>query len=401
MNPYLRACLLLGIAASLVLAAAPPGSRKTPNETAEQKRIARLIVQLGDDAYPKREAASKELKTIGVPAFAALHRATSSADLEVRRRAAELMRAIAARLEVRAFSGHNDGVVAVALSPDGKLALSGPVCYTSKDSAARLWDIATGKQLRRLEAHTAGVYAVAFSPDSKRAITAGGNDICLWDVASGKQLRRLVGHSDGIYAAVFSPDGKSILSGGRDRTVRLWDAKTGKERKRFVGHTGVVRAVAFAPDGKRVLSRSIFTGAGCRLWDVKNGKNLLHFPSATNRTGSPGTAGIAFSPDGKLIAVGGQDNTVRLVDARTGKEVRRLIGHGGEVGPVVFTSDSKRLLSGSEDRTICLWDVQSGKELCRLRGHTQRVWSIVCSRDGRYALSGSFDRTMRLWHLPR
>src|SRR5213079_2420941 len=74
---------------------------------------------------------------------------SSRDDLAIQRRASRLMRTLNARLQIRCFEGHTDGVIAVALSPNGKLALSGAVCYTSKDSAARLWDVATGKELRR------------------------------------------------------------------------------------------------------------------------------------------------------------------------------------------------------------------------------------------------------------
>src|SRR5262249_42465206 len=153
----------------------------------------------------RREAASKALEAIGLPAFDALGRARSSPDLEIRLRARRILKALTARLHIRTFKGHSDGVIAVAISPDGKYALSGPVCYTSKDSAARLWDVRTGKELRRFVGHTGGVYSVAFSPDGKRALTGGDQVIRLWDVATGKELKRFEGHDAQVYDAVFSP----------------------------------------------------------------------------------------------------------------------------------------------------------------------------------------------------
>jgi WD40 repeat protein len=399
---WLQRLALAGAALALLVLAGTGTLPGHPDEKPDARRIARLIDQLGDDSYAKREAASKELEAIGVPAFAALRKATSCDDLEIRLRASRVLRAIAARLEVRRFQGHGDGVIAVALSPDGKLALSGPVCYTSKDSAARLWEVQTGKEVRRLEGHTGGVYCVAFSPDGKRALTGGDRTVRVWDVASGRELQRLAGHTDHVYDAVFSPSGKEVLSCSVDRTARLWDLATGKEKKRFVGHRAWVRRVAFAPDGKRVLTRGVFTDQAMRLWDVASGRELrrfgLEYPPSSQ--GTLGAVAIAFSPDGKLIASAGQDQRARLWDATTGKEVRRLEGHTGEVCAVAFSPDGKRLLTGAEDGTVRLWGVGTGEELCQLSGHTHRVWAIACSADGRHALSSSFDRTLRLWRLP-
>ena len=183
----MRTGALVGAVLGLLLTTKPGTPRCDSGKETEAERIARLIKQLGDDAFANREGASKELEAIGEPALAALRKAArASADLEVRKRAQRALRAIVARLEIRRFEGHGDGVIAVALSPDGKRALSGPVCYTSKDSAARLWDVQTGKDLRRLQGHVGGVYAVAFSPDGKQALTGGDRTVRLWDVATGK-----------------------------------------------------------------------------------------------------------------------------------------------------------------------------------------------------------------------
>ena len=211
--------VLLVAGLSLSCGVAPPA--QPPEQARLSRRITALIAQLGDNSFARREAASKALVAIGPPAFAALRKAArSSADLEVRKRAQRALRAIVARLEICRFEGHGDGVIAVTLSPDGKRALSGPVCYTSKDSAARLWDVQTGKELRRLQGHAGGVYAVAFSPDGKQALTGGDRTVRLWDVATGKELKCLVGHSDHVYDAVFSPDGKFVLSGSPSSSRR-------------------------------------------------------------------------------------------------------------------------------------------------------------------------------------
>jgi metallo-beta-lactamase class B len=130
---------------------------------------------------------------------------------------------------------------------------------------------------------------------------------------------------------------------------------------------------------------------------------------------------IAYSPNGKLLASGGRDNTVRLFDAESGKELRRLMGHArrsynppadprapldalvtatgeGGVNSVAFSSDGKTLASGGWDDTVRLWDVESGKELHKLAGHKAMVGHVVFSPDGRFLASrGGLDRTVRLW----
>ena len=126
-----------------------------------------------------------------------------------------------------------------------------------------------------------------------------------------------------------------------------------------------------------------------RLWDVQTGTSIRELTNHTERVGS-----VAISPDGKTLASGSVDDTVRLWDVQTGTSIRELTGHTNNIGSVVFSPKGKVLASGSWDNTIRLWDVQTGTHLSTLPGHTDSVTSLMFSPDGKTIASGSFDGTV-------
>jgi hypothetical protein len=203
--------------------------------------------------------------------------------------------------------------MAVAWSPDGRWILTG-----AKDNTARLWDANTGTALRTLGGHTNSVLTVAFNSDGRLAVTGSADQTArIWELNTGRLLQTLTGHTGWVLQAAFSPDGRRVATGGMDRTARLWDADTGELQFTMSGHRAGISSLAFSPDGTRLVT----TGAGINIvdqgvdpavliWDAQTGQRLLKLEAHPHRT-----VAVAFSPDGRRLATGSVDNTVRIREA--------------------------------------------------------------------------------------
>ncbi|ELS32234.1 MULTISPECIES: WD40 repeat domain-containing protein [Pseudanabaena] len=208
---------------------------------------------------------------------------------------------------------------------------------------------------------------------------------------ANKELEAMI---TGLKAArcIFDPDIRKIVpSYIKDRTLgRLWEVIYNiREANRLEGHNKSVTSVAFSPDGKTIASGS--NDKTIKLWNLE-GKELRTLIGHRN-----GVWSVAFSPDGKIIASGSSDYTIKLWNLE-GKELQTLTGHSNWVESVAFSPDGKIIASGSSDLTIKLWNLE-GKELRTLTGHSNIVMKVAFSPDGKTIVSGSDDKTIKLWDL--
>jgi WD40 repeat protein len=336
-----------------------------------------------------------------------------------------------------ACKGHVQPVISMAWTPDGRTLVSG-----SMDGLVKVWDLALHgpRTIKGFEGAThalaftsdggavAGVdqkgnlivsdsatgdirtrlrlnlefglnTSAAFSPDA-RTVACGGPipDVHLYDVATGARRMKLPGHAGVVYCLSFAPGGKTLAVGTgqsqKSGVIKLWEPATGKELRALTGYKNHVVSLAWSADAK-VLAGGAKDGM-VKLWAAATGQELLSFQAGTMRGGAPplglleqsgGVKAIAFSPDGRLLAVA-SGTTITLRDARTGNVVVTVNGYAHEPDCLVFSPDGRRLASGGGEGELGrgggtkLWDMATGMEVLTLGGPSEPVRCVTFSPDG-------------------
>ncbi len=247
----------------------------------------------------------------------------------------------------------------VAYSPDGKrLASAG----TSPD--VRLWDTTTGKLIRSIPAPRAGGTAsLTFSPNglSIAILNRGGiATAAICDLSSGNGFQILDPKGDPCSLA-FSPDGQSIACACMEGKIVILDAATRKEAIAFGSHGGFFARVAFTPDGHNVVSLGQET---VKIWQVGTGSELRSFPQRGY---------FALSGDGDTLVSLGEaagvtklndvtTATIRLASLETGMQTQLLPGHVAPVSAIGFSPDGRLIASGSVDGSMKLWDRRASRD---------------------------------------
>jgi WD40 repeat protein len=287
------------------------------------------------------------------------------------------------------FRGHNGSVFHVVFLAGGNL-----IASSGAEGVLLIWEVATGKVLRqvRLPGHIA---ALAASPDGK-TVAAGGGDatIRVYACDTGKEVAALNGHQKTVCHLAFSPDGKLLASSSTDQSVRVWDLASKQTTHVLEGaERGVSAQVAFSTDGKILAAAT--DGPKVSLWDPKTGKSLRTVNEPGRRL-----CEVAFTRDGKML-LSDNNGSAGFWDARTGKQIATRPAHHGKVTAVAFTPDGKTIATGSDDQTVRLWDAVTSKQVDILQGPMENTLALVISANGNSLAcsSGTTSGLVHVWDL--
>ncbi len=307
----------------------------------------------------------------------------------------------------------------VAFAPDGLTFVTG--CSQNQDGSARLWDTVTGKERVRFAGRVAPLVAVepGKEPDTIRVQaqvqyqasrqpdgTVGPGrfiatqDVITWDARKGSGAARGTAQPKKlkIMGMAILPDRTRYLIRDGDGQKSPIDPKTGRPLP-VVRFAFTPDLVVISPNGRQVLTNGGGVGkGGAILWDLETGGEVREFKTSTQEGG--GGAGVyAFSPDGRWILTGNSDETARILDVETGRELKKFEGHTDSVVSVAASADSRLLLTGGQDKTIRLWDTSTGREVWHAKAHQNVVTSVAFGADGQTALTASDDGTTGVWDL--
>jgi WD40 repeat protein len=278
--------------------------------------------------------------------------------------------------------GHRDAVLAIAISPDGRWALTG-----SADGAAILWNLEQRKKIKALWLHQGSVNSVSFSSDGRLAAAAGANGaLRVIDPESGDVRREWRASESDLLAVAFSPDGSRLLTGGVDGHAILWDAQTGEKLREFKGHRGWVTCAAFLKGGDRALTAG--ADRTLLLWNVRTGGCESPPPSEP--------VSVEFNPRGNALRWIGSDRICSEWNPETGRKMRDSVAWtpvptSGDVSP----DGAFRLIPDSWGDVAVV--NRHGDVLRKLSGHEGRVICARFSPTGRKVATCSTDMTAMVW----
>lgn len=276
-----------------------------------------------------------------------------------------------------------DGVNVQLVSPLNKIIAFTPdnqrVIATSFHGIT-VWNLCNGEELLNLRGHNNDVLAVAIAPDGKKAVSASEDKtLKVWDLQSGVELMSLMGHSESVVSVAIAPDGKQVVSASWDKTLKVWNLDSGKELKTLIGHTDVIWDLAITPDGKKVIS---YGKDSIKVWDLQLESELLTFKGYGKLNDF-----ISLSPDGTGVVCLLDRNTLQVWDLQSGSKLLTLAGHTNSVQCLAITPNNKYVVSASSDGSLIVWDLQTGDAIARFNGDSAINYCAV-SPDGMTIVAG-------------
>jgi WD40 repeat protein len=281
----------------------------------------------------------------------------------------------------------------------------------------RIWDMATGRQITSAIVPDRPL-SLAYAPDGSTVATGGWNGTVLqWEPASGRLLRSFPGHSTPVRGLAFLPDGRILAAGASDGRILFWDVASGRERMQFDrGHRLPVNGMAISHDGRYLAAAGGLGAKAVSLWSLETKQPLT--PASLATGGEPvafatdrailamptttpagsvwmfdldadraisaipagGARSLTFSPDGRLVAIGGDDETVTVLESGTGRAMATYGGHRHPPDPL--SNDLRHLMA---DAGLAERRVQN------------TVWSVAFSPDGTRLASAGQDGSVWLW----
>jgi WD40 repeat protein len=295
---------------------------------------------------------------------------------------------LATRQERWSKPAAEEEVLALAISPDGRILASG-AGYA--ESAIRLWDVATGNELRQLEGHHSFVMALVFWPDGKTLASASGDQtIRLWDVSDvthPRVLNVLRGHRDEVWGLALLPGNETLVSYGKDGSVLLWEIALQKRQPTEVQLPEKFAAWRFGQDGKSVLTlgqqRQVAQWSGedflSKEPSIEIGMSLVR--SKSNWGHWP----ALFSQDGRWLAVGSTNGLLEVWDLLNRRLFRHFNHATEEAFPWAFLADGKRLVASQPNDFLHEWDLTTGEEISSWPG-AGNMTSLAFSPDEQWCL---------------
>ncbi len=315
--------------------------------------------------------------------------ATASADKTARLwRVAEHLAGDAAPAVLR---GHTGEVAAVAFHPQGNKLATG-----SHDRTVKLWNLDTLAEEKTLLGHEGEVDCLAYSSAGKILVSGGGRgfqrgEVKFWDADTAKVRYAHYGLSDRITSLAVSRDGK-VAASGSDGVIRIWNQNLTSEARVFRGDTQLVYGLAFSPDGHMLASAG--RSGRVSVWNSSGGLETF----TLSAQGQMDT--VAFNPHPKmpyLASAGRITGAVAVWNLDAPNQPTYLKGHEGAVTCLAFSPDGVKVASGGSDKTVRIDDFRKPEWIpVILQGHTGAVRALAFRPDGKVIATASEDETIRL-----